>query len=128
MDKETIYVALIGFAIMVCFFYYHNLFKLNNKNKKKKKHSDIMEIRYLSITANINKELLMHRRFLLLFGIINAFIVDIVFVIVMVIKVPIFIKFVLGLFLFLGLIYSIYGILGKILVMKGFENDEHKRN
>ena len=111
---------------MRLFFYYQNLFKLAKKGKKKK--SDILEIKYLSLTANIQEDLLMNKKMLLFFAIINALIISIVFLIVMIIKVSIIIKFLIGLLLLIGLIYSIYGIIGKIFIMKGFEKNEHKRN
>ncbi len=121
MNKENTIIAVIFFAIMVLFFYFRNVLKLANQKKKRKKDSEIIEVKYLCITNDIDRNKLLNHKMMIVFSIINAIIVDFVFIIVMLIKVPIFVKFIIGLVLFLGLIYSIYGILGKYLLKRGYD-------
>ena len=128
MNKENTIIAVIFFAIMVIFFYFRNVLKLANQKKKRKKDSEIIEVKYLCITNDIDRNKLLSNKMMIVFSIINAIIVDFVFIIVMLIKVPIFVRFIIGLVLFLGLIYSIYGILGKYLLKRGYGINEYKRN
>ena len=121
MNKENTIIAVIFFAIMVLFFYFRNVLKLANQKKKRKKDSEIIEVKYLCITNDIDRNKLLNHKMMIVFSIINAIIVDFVFIIVMLIKVPIFVRFIIGLVLFLGLIYSIYGILGKYLLKRGYD-------
>lgn len=128
MSKENIILAIIFYFIMVIFFYFRNILKLANQNKKRKKDSEIIEVKYLCITNNLDKDKLLNNKIMFLFSIINSLIVDFVFIVVIQLKIPIFIKFIVGLLLFLGLIYSVYGILGKYLLKRGYGKNEYKRN
>ena len=122
MDKENMIIAIVAFILMIIFFYCRNMLKLNSQIKnKKKKSNDILEVKYLCLTNKIDKTRLMNKKMMFIFSLINAIIVDFVFLIVIIIRVPIFFKFLIGLVLFIGLIYSIYGIFGKILVKKGYD-------
>ena len=118
MNKENIIIAIVFFFIMVLFFYFKNMLKL--VSKKKKKDNEIVEVKYLCLTSNIDKIKILNKRMIIVFSIINALIVDFVSMVVILLKVPIFVKFIVGLVLFMGLIYSIYGILGKILLKRGY--------
>ena len=120
MNKENIIISIAFFLIMVVFFYFKNASRLVTSKKKRKKAVDIIEVKYLFLINNIEKEKLLNKKMMLVFSVINAIIVDFVFVVVIVLKVPIFVKFIFGLILFMGLIYSIYGILGKILLKRGY--------
>lgn len=122
--KINIIMTVIAFFVMLIFMYVWNLIKLSNikKNKKKKgKEYDIVEFRYLALTYNINKEKLYNKKMIIIISIINAFIIALVFFIVVLIPWHIIWQLLVGLVLLLGLIYGIYGILGKILVWKGYD-------
>ena len=118
MNKENIIIIIAFFFIMVIFFYFKNMHKL--VSKKKKKDNEIVEVKYLCLTSNIDKAKLINKKMMIVFSVINALIVDFVFTIVILLKVPIFVRFIIGFVLFIGLIYSIYGILGKLLLKRGY--------
>ena len=122
--KTNVIITIIAFVVISIVMYFLNLLKLNNikKNKKKKgKNYDIMEIKYLMFTYNLKKERLYTKWFILLISIINAFIISIVFFTVVLIPWKAVWQLLIGFILLFGLIYGIYGVLGKILVMKGYD-------
>ena len=125
MEKENLIISAIAFVIMIIFFYLRNLYKIGKlrkgKRKRKNKSYEIIEVKYLSITQNLDKDKLLNSKIMLLFSIVNALIIDFVFLVVITLKMPIIVKMLMGLLLFLGLIYSVYGILGKILIKRGYD-------
>ena len=125
MEKENLIISAIAFVIMIIFFYLRNLYKMGKlqkgKRKRKNKSYEIIEVKYLSITQNLDKDKLLNSKIMLLFSVVNALIIDFVFLVVITLKIPIIVKMLMGLLLFLGLIYSVYGILGKIFIKRGYD-------
>lgn len=107
-------ISLVAFVIIFGFFYLRDLKRLNSKKKKDKKNQ-IVEIKYLMLRNNIKEEYLLNKGFFALTAGINAFIISSVFFLIEMLNWHIVLKLMLGFVLTLGLIYSIYGILGNIL-------------
>ena len=117
-------IASIAFVVITVALYIWNIRKLSGKKSKKRKKREareIIEINYLVITHNIKKERLLNSKFILLISIIDAFIICLVFLVVMLIPYALVWQLLTGFVLLLGLIYSIYTILGRILVKKGYD-------
>ncbi|MBQ6840719.1 MAG: hypothetical protein IJO63_01200 [Bacilli bacterium] len=117
-------IASIAFVVITVALYIWNIRKLSGKKSKKRKKREareIIEINYLVITHNIKKERLLNSKFILLISLIDAFIICLVFLVVMLIPYALVWQLLTGFVLLLGLIYSIYTILGRILVKKGYD-------
>lgn len=129
MKLNTIF-AVIAFLFLFCFFYLSNKGKLNKINKKKlKKNKEyrIIAVEYLKIKFSINKERLLTNDFMIVFALIDSFIIAFVFWIILLFKIYFIFKLIIGFILLLGLIYALYELLGRLLVKKGYQN-EHKRD
>lgn len=140
------YEALIFFLVVFVFGYliyyflflkrkYNATFKEKKKNKeknKKKKNNDIfssMELSYLIVKFKLDPKKINILCCLRLIALINSFIVAITSAAIYYLPwKAIFWKFAVGFVMIFGLIYSLYEILGKCLVKKGWVKDEHKRN
>lgn len=117
-------IAAVAFVIISVFLYFFYLKKITvskSKKKKKKEAREIIEIRYLVLTYNLNKEKLLKPSIILLISILDALIITGVFLVVVHIPYAIIWQLLTGFVLLLGLIYSIYNILGRILVKKGYD-------
>lgn len=117
-------IAAVAFVIISVFLYFFYLKKITvskSKKKKKKEAREIIEIRYLVLTYNLNKEKLLKPSIILLISILDALIITGVFLVVVHIPYAIIWQLLAGFVLLLGLIYSIYNILGRILVKKGYD-------
>ena len=124
MNQENIIITCIAFVVISIVLFLYNGYKasiLLNKKKKKYKKSEITEVKYLSLTYGLKKEKLMLPKIILLISIVDAFIISIVFLVVTMLPWAIIWQLLVGFVLLLGLIYSIYGIIGKILVKKGYQ-------
>ena len=122
--KTNVIIAIVAFFVLFIFMYIFNLLKLNNILKSKKKRGkdyEIIEIKYLSLIYNIKKEHLLKKWFILIISMINAFIISIVFFTVILIPWKAVWQLLIGFALLFGLIYGCYGVLGRILVMKGYD-------
>lgn len=121
--KIEIIIGGIVFILLSVFLYFYNIkiIKVSAKNKKKKEKKELLEIKYLMIAYNLKKEKLLNKKIVLTISIIDAFIIASVFTIVELLPWDIMWKLMLGFVLLLGLIYAIYGILGRILVKKGYD-------
>ena len=111
MSVETTLVGIISFIVIFAFCYFDGLRKLKKPNKK----NGILEIKFLTSSYNIPKEKLSNKAFITLISFINAVIMVIIFITIECLNLKIMYKMMLGFVLCIGLIYSIYGILGKIL-------------
>ena len=121
--KTDLVIAGFAFVVISAFLYFFYMKKITpskSKKKKKKEAREIIEIRYLMITYNLKKEKLLTRNIILLISVIDAFIICSVFLVIGFIPYAIIWQLMVGFVLLLGLIYSIYNILGRILVKKGF--------
>jgi hypothetical protein len=91
------------------------------KKPRKKDIKEIIEIKYLSITYGIVKEKILTKKFMFIISIIDAFIISSVFLVITLLPYGIFWQLLVGFAMLLGLIYSIYSILGRVLSKKGYD-------
>lgn len=94
---------------------------LKNKKSKKNKELFITEYKYLCNKFNININNLLTKKMAFVISIIDSFIITIVFLVIMLIPLAIMWQLLIGFVLLFGLIYSIYEIVGRILVKKGYK-------
>lgn len=122
MNKENIIISLVAFIILSIILYLWNMRKLYMlKKKHSKKKVEIVEFKYLNVLYGLKREKLENKKIILLISITNSFIISSVFFIISLLPWAIIWQLLLGFVLIIGLIYAFYGILGKILVMKGFD-------
>ena len=117
-------IASVSFVVITIVLFLWNVKKLKPKKsgkRKKKSAREVLEVNYLAVTHKLKKEKLLNKKFLLLISVIDSLIICSVFLVIMLIPYDTIWKLMAGFVLLLGLIYSIYAILGKILVMKGFD-------
>ena len=107
----NIILTILAFIFVFFFFYIRDLHRL----KAKKKKVVITEVKYLMLRNNIKEEYLLNKKFLALTAFLNAFIIAVVFFLIELLDWHIIFKLMVGFVLTLGLIYSVYGILGNIL-------------
>ncbi len=132
--KELIFFLV---TFVFCFLGRFIIFLLSKKNRKKKKskkedadfenlkNSGIsIEILYLGVKYKIPKEKINNRKFGAIISLLDALIIAGTLSIVVNLVKNIIIRMVLALVIFLILIYVIYGVLGKILVKKGYDKNE----
>lgn len=126
--EAALIIFLLLFIIVFIFDYFivnkKYLKRLNGKIKKKKKNNELTEISYLVGKFNLDKSKININRLLIVIALINAFIISIVSVSVMLIKINIILQLLIGFILLISLIYSLYEILGRILVKKGYGKNE----
>lgn len=115
--KVNLLIALVGIIVITLLFYIINVLKL----KSRKKNKNIMGIQYLLVKFNLKKELLLTKKMAFITSMLNALIIDIVFLVIVSLTWPNILKMVFGFVIMLGLIYSLYGILGTYLVKKGYK-------
>lgn len=115
--KINLLIALVGIIIITLVSYFLNVLKL----KSRKKNKNIMGIQYLLVKFDLKKELLLTKKMILITSLLNAVIIDIVFLVIVNLAWPNILKMVFGFIIMLGLIYSLYGILGIYLVKKGYK-------
>ena len=119
-----IIIASISFVIITVVLYVRNVKKISpkkSKKRKKKEAREILEVNYLVVTHNLKKEKLLNKNFMLLISVVDSLIICAVFLVIMLIPYDTIWRLMAGFVLLLGLIYSIYAIIGKILVMKGYD-------
>ena len=126
---EKLSAALILFAIMLVLIFLLDYFvikrkylkKLTGKNKSKKKNNELTELSYLVLKFKLNKDKLPLNILLVVISFINAFIISLVAIVVMLININIIIQLIIGFVLLIALIYSIYELLGRYLLKKGYD-------
>ncbi len=136
MLKELIFFLV---TFVFCFLGRFIIFLLSKKNRKKKKKSKkrvdkdfeelkksgiSIEILYLEVKYKIPKEKINNRKFGAIISLLDALIIAGTLSIVVNLAKNIIIRMILALVIFIVLIYVIYGILGKILVKKGYDKNE----
>ena len=84
------------------------------KNKKKNK-KDLMELTYLINKFKLNKDKLPLNKLLIIISAINAFIISVVYVVLVFFDTYLIVKFIVGFFLLIALIYAMYELLGRYL-------------
>lgn len=123
MSKFEIIMSVVAFVSSILFFLIVNLSKLkliNSSKKKRKKEVRITEIKYLIYKFNLKEEKLLQKKFIILFSLVNSLIVTAVFMVLMIFPYGIIWQILFGFILLIGLIYSIYGIIGSILLKRGY--------
>ena len=119
--------AAILFGILFVIIFILDYFLVNRRYLKRvdknKKVKEITEVSYLVSKFKLDKKKLQVNKLMIVIAIINAFIIALVSVSVMLIKINIILQLLIGFVLLIGLIYSLYEILGRILVKEGFEKD-----
>jgi len=130
MDWDIMIISsVIAFVVIFIILFLLNVAKIDKikKGKKKRNNKDVflIEVQYLFYKYKINKERLYTRGYAALFAFINAFIISVTFWAIELIPWHLAFKMLIGFVLLMGFIYSIYGILGSILVKRGYQ-DEHK--
>ncbi|MBE6155283.1 MAG: hypothetical protein E7164_00825 [Firmicutes bacterium] len=121
--KLDFIIALIAFVSITLFIdvsYMRKISPSKSTKRKKKEAREIIEIRYLIISHNLKKEKLLNPKIILLISLIDALIITTVFLVIVLIPYSIIWQLMAGFVLLLGLIYSIYNILGMILYKKGY--------
>ena len=118
-----IIIFLLVFMIDYLFIKRRYLKRLNKGKKKKKKDNELMELSYLIIKFKLDKNKLPLNKLLVVISLINAFIISIVSVTVLILDTYIIIKLLVGFALLMGLIYSLYEILGRVLERRGMVKD-----
>ncbi len=135
MLKELIFFLV---TFVFCFLGRFTIFLLSKKSRKKKKRKKkedkdfeelkksgiSIEILYLEVKYKIPKEKTNNRKFGAIISLLDALIIAGTLSIVVNLAKNIIIRMILALVIFLVLIYVIYGILGKILVKKGYDKNE----
>lgn len=127
-------LVLFGFTFLFCFIGRLTLYlisKMPKKKKKAKKDGTViprngisMEMRYLSLKFKISLKRIDKKSFACLISMLDALIISSTISIVVLATDNIILEMILGLILVFLFIYLIYGILGKILVWKGYDKDE----
>ena len=123
--EASIYAFLILFVIIFLVYYFIvNRRYLNNLSKRKSKKIELIEITYLTKKFNLDLEKINLNRLLIVTALFNSLIISTSSLIIILIDIHIFFKLGIGLVLVFSLIYSLYEILGRILVKKGFDKNE----
>ena len=125
--EAGIYAFLILFIIIFTVDYLfikrRYLKRLNGKKKRKKKDNELMELSYLIAKFKLDKSKLPLNKLLVVISLINAFIISIVSVTVLLLDTYTIVRLLVGFVLLMGLIYSLYEILGRILERRGFSKN-----
>lgn len=114
-------LLLIVFVVDYLFIKRSYFKRITGKKKsKKKKTGDITEITYLVGKFELDKNKLPLKYLLIAISFINAFIISLVAVVVITINIHLVFQMLIGFVLLFALIYSLYELLGRYLVKKGF--------
>lgn len=128
MERLTAALILFAILLLVVFLvdylfikrkYYKNITG-KKKGKKKNKDNELLELSYLVVKFNLDKTKLPLNSLLVIISLFNAFIISLVAVVVIIININIILQLIIGFILLLALIYSMYELLGRYLVKKGF--------
>ena len=127
MNDKTILAFLLIFLLVyigdLLFIIRPGILKITGKKKsKKKKEKSLIEVEYLCNKFKLNKSNLNYKELMFMFPLINSFIITIVTMILELIKIPYIFRLIIGFFLLMRLIYSLYEIYGRHLKKKEKEN------
>ena len=120
--NDTIIWGIIVFIIVFLVNYYL-VFKfryMRVEKKKNKKLEDFIGLSYLIPKFKLDVNKLNINYVFIMISLFNAIIISFVFVVVSIIPWDIGFSLLLGFVLLFGLIYSLYELLGRILVKKGW--------
>lgn len=108
-----IFLFLFIIIFIVDYFFIKKRYLKNLKKKKNKK--ELMEINYLVNKFKLDKNKLALNKLLPIISAINAFIIAIVYVTILVFDTYLIVKFIIGFFLLIAIIYAMYELLGRYL-------------
>ena len=126
MSRELAALIVFGilFIIVFVFDYFFVKRRYLKKKKKGRKKSELIEIAYLVGKFQIDIDKVKMNILLIVTSLINAFIIALVSVTILLIRINIFLQLIIGFILLLALIYSLYEILGRHLIKKGYVKNE----
>ena len=116
MEKVLI-ISSICFIILFIIFYLYNFIKLKSVVKKSKDKYNF-SVKYLMARFKLSKNTLVNRKMMIIYSLIDAFIVALVFIIIELLPLPFYLQLIIGFTLLFALIYAIYEILGRYLKRK----------
>lgn len=116
MEKVLI-ISSICFIILFIIFYLYNFIKLKSVVKKSKDKYNF-SVKYLMARFKLSKNTLVNRKMMIIYSLIDAFIVTLVFIIIELLPLPFYLQLIIGFTLLFALIYAIYEILGRYLKRK----------
>lgn len=111
---------LIYFVVVFILVNLIYLLFLNKRRLKKNKVKDMGEVVYIVNKFKLDTKKMDMKKVVYTIGILNAFIIAFVCMIVAAIPLQMILKMAIGFVLLFGLIYSIYEIYGRYLVSKGW--------
>lgn len=116
MEKVLI-ISSICFMVLFIIFYLFNFIKLKSVVKKSK-DKYYFSVKYLMARFKLSKNTLVNRKMMIIYSLIDAFIVTLVFIIIELLPLPFYLQLIIGFTLLFALIYAIYEILGRYLKRK----------
>lgn len=116
MEKVLI-ISSICFMVLFIIFYLFNFIKLKSVVKKSKDKYNF-SVKYLMARFKFSKNTLVNRKMMIIYSLIDAFIVTLVFIIIELLPLPFYLQLIIGFTLLFALIYAIYEILGRYLKRK----------
>lgn len=116
MEKVLI-ISSICFIFLFIIFYLYNFIKLKSVVKKSKDKYNF-SVKYLMARFKLSKNTLVNRKMMIIYSLIDAFIVTLVFIIIELLPLPFYLQLIIGFTLLFALIYAIYEILGRYLKRK----------
>lgn len=116
MEKILI-ISSICFIFLFIIFYLFNFIKLKSVVKKSKDKYNF-SVKYLMARFKLSKNTLVNRKMMIIYSLIDAFIVTLVFIIIELLPLPFYLQLIIGFTLLFALIYAIYEILGRYLKRK----------
>lgn len=121
MNKVLIF-GIILFIVLFILLYFYYTFKmiqvLNKKRTRKNKEKFLFPVKYLSNKFKIDKNVLLTKKMVLIYSLVDSFIMSLVVIIIELIPLPFAIQLLIGFILLFALIYSIYELLGRYISKK----------
>ena len=130
MKDLDLIISIIAFFIIFLFSYTFSMNKANIilKKKKRKKNAKkeikIFGVTYLVLKFKLKKERLLTKKIIMIISLLEAFIISLVFFVINFLPLKMIWQMLIGFVLLFGLIYSIFGIFGSILLKRGYDKDE----
>lgn len=118
---ENIYLFLITFVIIFIILLINHFYKKKNQKLELSKEFTFLKSKYKLTSKDYNKETLS-----LITVLVNSFIISITTSIITIIKLSYIWQLLIGFTILIILIYSVYGLIGKILIKrKKAKNGKH---
>ena len=110
---ENIYLFLITFVIIFIILLINHFYKKKNQKLELSKEFTFLKSKYKLTSKDYNKETLS-----LITVLVNSFIISITTSIITIIKLSYIWQLLIGFTILIILIYSVYGLIGKILIKR----------